>query len=196
MMNTRELLSARPLKNPGLPPVSPAVRVPSGGLGQAVLSTLDTMRPSLLIERLIDRLISAQERVALYTAALTKAVAARDTAQLVLERMGSDERQHCEVLRRHLVRLGFDPAFIPPAREGGDAKRILQIIANPRTSVPQSLCALLGAALAAVGDWETLARTARDVHDERMAAEFENLRAIAETHVKQIRDRAEAVATD
>jgi hypothetical protein len=195
-MNTSELLPARPRENPGVLPVSPALRVPSGGLGQAVSSTLDTMRPSLLIERLIDRLISAQERVALYTAALTKAVGVRDTAQLVLERMGSDERQHCEVLRRHLVRLGFDPAFTPPVREGGDAKRILEIITNPRTSVSQALCALLGAALAAVGDWETLARTARDAHDERMAAEFENLRVIAETHVQRIRDRAEAVAID
>jgi rubrerythrin len=195
-MNTSEHPSARPLRNPKAPPVAPAWGLRSGGLGQAVLSTLDTMRPSLLSERLIDRLDSAQERVALLTAALTKAVAARDEGQLLLERMRSDERLHCEVLRRHLVRLGFDPAFAPPSREGGDAKRILQIITNPRTSVSQALCALLGAALAGVGDWQTLARTAREAHEEGMAAEFEAIRAVAETHVHRIRERAEAVASE
>jgi hypothetical protein len=154
------------------PPVTPK------GMGKTVVHALMGHKPTVLFDKMGERLAFERTGSRLYDALLVK-VAGADAAAgpraADLEALRADELRHFELVRRHLVRMGADPTVQTPCADlaGVQALGVLQVLSDPRTTLSQCLNAILTTELADTAGWELLARLSREAGEEDMAAEFE-----------------------
>ncbi|WP_182989426.1 ferritin-like domain-containing protein [Massilia sp. Se16.2.3] len=118
-------------------------------------------KPQVLLDKLAERLAMERTATRLYDALLTKlAVVNEGRASINLDDVASirgDEARHALLLRDAITSMGGDPTAMTPSADmaGVEAMGLVQVLNDPRTSLAQSLHAILTAELSDGVGWET-----------------------------------------
>jgi hypothetical protein len=91
-----------------------------------------------------------------------------------LQRIRMEEQAHMTLVKEALEELGADPTAMTPCADvvGVTSMGLIQTISDPRTTVAQSLNALLSAELADHAGWELLMEVAEALGHDEMAVRF------------------------
>jgi rubrerythrin len=163
------------------------------GVVKSGAQMLTGKRPQLLIDKLAERAAFERTGTRLYDALLAKCelradeIGREQVARLVEIR--NDEASHLGLVTEALVRLGADPTAMTPCADlaGIEGSGLVQAIAEPRTSVAQSLHAILIAELADNAGWELLIELARGLGQDEIAAGFESALATEQAHLAEVK---------
>ncbi|MES2325263.1 MAG: ferritin-like domain-containing protein [Pseudomonadota bacterium] len=126
--------------------------------------------PQILLDKLGERLAFERTGTRLYDALITKCevMLDGDISMTIddLEQIRADEARHFLLLRDAIVSLGGDPTSQTPSADlsGVESMGLVQVLNDPRTTVAQSLHAIVTAELCDKSGWETLVALA-DEHD-------------------------------
>jgi rubrerythrin len=126
--------------------------------------------PQILLDKLGERLAFERTGARLYDALITKCeVMLDEQISMALEDLASiraDEARHFLLLKDAIESLGGDPTAQTPSADlvGIESMGLVQVLNDPRTSLAQSLHAIVTAELADKAGWETLIALA-DEHE-------------------------------
>ncbi|HAT30580.1 MAG TPA: ferritin Dps family protein [Janthinobacterium sp.] len=142
------------------------------------LSMLRGDSPHVLIDKLGERL--AFERIAtrLYDALITKCEAMLDgsiSMSIVdLQEIRDDEARHFLTVAQAIESLGGDATAQTPSADlvGVESMGLVQVLNDPRTTIAQSLHAILTAELADQAGWEALIALAEEHEQYDMIGDF------------------------
>lgn len=160
------------------------------GVASAGLAKIEGQRPEVLIDKLGERLAFERTGARLYESVLLKCHALGATELLPdLVRIHQSELEHFDLVRQALEKIGSDPTAQTPCADvtGTAAMGLLQVAADPRTSVVQALQVLLTAELTDNAGWEFLIEVARLSGQDEMAESFEKALDEEEEHLMTIR---------
>lgn len=170
--------------------------VPIPGTGKGLVSTaagkLAGNNPEVLIDKLGQRLAYERSGTRLYEAALVKVQGDQDErmARLRADLMAirDEEEAHFHLLTQVIESLGADPTAQTPGADVSAvaAMGLIQVITDPRTSVPQCLEALLTAELTDHASWELLVELAQQQGHKDMAARFTDALAAEARHTEVV----------
>lgn len=126
--------------------------------------------PQILLDKLGERLAFERTGARLYDALITKCevMLSGDMSMAIedLQAIRSDEARHFLLLSDAIESLGGDPTSQTPSGDlvGIEAQGLVQVLNDPRTSLAQSLHAIVTAELCDKAGWETLVALA-DEHE-------------------------------
>jgi ferritin-like protein len=126
--------------------------------------------PQILLDKLGERLAFERTGARLYDALITKCevMLEGDISMSIedLQSIRADEARHFLLLADAIESLGGDPTSQTPSADlvGVESMGLVQVLNDPRTSLAQSLHAIVTAELADKSGWETLIALA-DEHD-------------------------------
>lgn len=167
--------------------------MPDVSLLKGLAQGLSPQKMQLFIDKLGEREAFERTGVRLYEALISKVRATSgpslpDVQELVDIR--EEELRHFQLVRRCLEELGADPtAETPCADSVGVASRgLMQVVVDPRTSVPQSLSAILTAELTDNEGWHLLIKMSRGLGFEDLTSQFEAAAAKEKRHLEKVRN--------
>lgn len=148
------------------------------GMASAAMDMLKGDRPQILIDKLAERLAMERTATRLYDALLTKlplvdegkvSITAEDVASI-----RGDEARHALLISEAIASIGGDPTAMTPSADnvGVEAMGLVQVLGDPRSSLAQSLHALLTAELSDGVGWETLIALAHEMGHRDMVDHF------------------------
>lgn len=157
-------------------------------------------RLQVLIDKVAERLAYERGGTRLYDAALVKVTALAAGTPVSIERVKqfrNQEAEHAELLRQALIDLGADPTAQTPCADlvGVQSMGLMQAVADPRTSLVQTLSSLLAAELIDVASWEMLSRLARSMGHEELSARFDAALEQENEHLKTVAGWYEGLLT-
>ena len=126
--------------------------------------------PHILLDKLGERLAFERTGTRLYDALITKCdVMLNGNISMTiadLEQIRADEARHFLLIADAIDSLGGDPTSQTPSADlaGVESMGLVQVLNDPRTSIAQSLHAIVTAELSDKAGWETLIALA-DEHD-------------------------------
>lgn len=172
--------------------------IPLPGTVKGALSTmmdkLSGDRPEVLIDKLGERLAFERTGTRLYDAMITKCqrleTADVDPDMMVmLQRIRDEEAQHMALVDSAIRTIGADPTAMTPCADVAAVATmgVLQVVNDPRTSLPQCLNALLIAELTDNAGWELLIKLARASGHTDMATSFAQALAEEEQHMMTVK---------
>jgi rubrerythrin len=135
-------------------------------------------RPQILLDKLGERLAFERTGTRLYDALLAKCdVLQNGPAGMTREHVADirrDEARHFLLLKDAIESLGGDPTAQTPSADvtGVESLGLVQVLNDPRTSLAQSLHALLTVELADRAGWETLIALAGEANQDDLVAGF------------------------
>ncbi|TRX02910.1 ferritin-like domain-containing protein [Candidatus Methylobacter oryzae] len=138
-----------------------AVPLPStlrGAVSTGVLA-IQGNSPSVLIDKLGERMAFERSGIRLYDALITKCKSAQPVLDIeTLEQFRNDEAEHFSLVRDCIASMGGDPTAQTPCADsaGMAAMGLMQVLNDPRSSIPQCVEAILMAELADFAAWELL----------------------------------------
>ncbi len=141
----------------------------TGAVNMAI-QTLKGDSPQILLDKLGERLAFERTGTRLYDALITKCdvMLNGDFSMTIedLEEIRADEARHFLLLSDAIESLGGDPTSQTPSGDlaGVESMGLVQVLNDPRTSIAQSLHAILTAELSDKAGWETLVALA-DEHE-------------------------------
>jgi rubrerythrin len=147
----------------------------------------------MFVDKLGARLAFERTGVRLYEALLSKHEAYGSfrggPGKEELEQFRNEEFEHFAVLNRAIQTLGGDPTAVTPSADlqGVIGSGVTQVIVDPRTSLLESLEAMLAAELVEVESWEPLIEMARNLGEDAMSEEFERALAREKDHLEHVR---------
>ncbi|NHZ63291.1 ferritin Dps family protein [Massilia sp. CCM 8694] len=133
-----------------------------GGAVNVGMAMLKGDSPQILLDKLGERLAFERTGTRLYDALITKCevMLAGDISMTIddLEQIRADEARHFLMVADAIESLGGDPTSQTPsaALVGVESMGLLQVLNDPRTSIAQSLHAIVTAELSDKAGWETL----------------------------------------
>ena len=154
----------------------------------------DQAAMAVLLDKLSERLAFERMGVRLYEALLNKCETLGETSPgptlEQIRQIGSEELEHFLMLNETITELGGDPTEESPSADiaGVASMGILQVLTDPRSSIPQSLQALLTAELTDNAGWELLIELASTLGYDDMRERFETALAHEEEHLQNVRD--------
>jgi hypothetical protein len=155
---------------------------------------LKGQKPAALLDMLGERLAFERTAARLYEALMTKYDAAGYPRQhgptaAELERIYLDELRHFKLLRDGIVDLGADPTVLTPCADSTlvAIQGILQVLADPRTSIPQCLNAMLMLELADTDGWTLLVELADGFGYRELARELRKAHSDEADHLRHLR---------
>jgi rubrerythrin len=171
-----------------------SVPMPTGVKGKvhtAVKAVLGE-QPTLFMDKLGERLAFERTGTRLYDALLSKYDAfgsfAGGPSKADLEHIREEEFQHFTMLQAAIEQLGGDPTVTPAANLSATASQgISQVIVDPRTTLLQSLEAVLIAELSDHACWETLVELAQQAGEKDLGQQFAQARATEQEHLHKVR---------
>ena len=106
-----------------------------------------------------------------------------------LAQFRDEEARHFGLLKDVIEQLGADPTAMTPSADlvAVESAGIVQAITDPRTTLPQSLHAILLAELADHDGWQLLVDVASELGREELADRFRDALAEEENHLESIR---------
>jgi bacterioferritin (cytochrome b1) len=149
-------------------------------------------KPQLLLDKMAERLTMERTATRLYDALLTKLGAVTEaTLSITLEQVASirsDEARHALLIKEAIESMGGDPTVQTPCADlaGVEASGLVQVLNDPRTSVAQSLHAILTAELSDNAGWETLIALADEHEQAAMAESFSDALQQERKHLAMI----------
>ena len=154
---------------------------------------LGKQAPDILMDKLGERLAFERSGTRLYQLMLGKVRANGKTAGgpsvADVQHIMEEEFQHFQMVKGAIQQLGGDPTVETPCADltGVASIGLVQIMADPRTTVPQSLHALLMAELTDNDGWEMLIQLAQGLGHEELATQFEGALANEQEHLQNVR---------
>lgn len=175
-----------------------------GGIVKTGLSMVTGNQPTLLLDKMGERLAFERTGTRLYDALITKYEALSATSELptldqlpatsagkltratdrtplaALKRIRAEEHAHFQLLSQAIESLGGDPTAQTPCADVAGAASIgfMQVLTDPRTTLAQCLDVMLGVELTDNAGWELLIQLAEDNAQSDLAGRF--LGALAE----------------
>ncbi len=159
------------------------------GVVKTLLDKVTGKHPAILIDRLGERLAYERSGVRLYQAAVTKVEAAGHAreGELLTDLLAicREEAQHFAMLADVLCNMGADPTAQTPFTDvmGVATMGLMQVITDPRTTVAQTLSALLTAEQTDHASWELLIELARRTGHEALVMPFQEALEAEENHL-------------
>jgi rubrerythrin len=175
----------------GLGSVPPPVSL--RGAAKAMLQKLKGSHPTLMLDKLGERLAFERTGTRLYEAMVSKHEAdggfAGGPARDELVEILNEEHRHFAMLGDVVRDLGGDPTAQTPSADAMAvvSMGVIQIVADPRTTLLQGLEAMLVAELADRDGWMVLVELAREAGKDELVARFEQAERIEAEHVTKVR---------
>jgi rubrerythrin len=163
------------------------------GAWSAAVDLFKGRHTAALLDKLGERLAFERTGTRLYEAVLSKHDAfgswAGGPTRVELEQFHDDEQRHFELVRDTMLELGADPTAETPAADviGTASQGLLQVATDPRTSLAQTLQALLAAELIDNDGWPMLIDTARAAGKEDLVPRLEKAQEEEIVHLSHVR---------
>jgi hypothetical protein len=167
------------------------------GMAKTGMSKLAGNKPEVLVDKLGERLAFERSGTRLYDALIMKCTAMQNGSAApggidlaTLEHFRDEEEAHFHLVSDALVELGADPTAVTPCADvvGVMSMGLVKTVSDPRTTLPQSLSAILTAELTDNAGWELLIELAQGLGHDDMATRFEEALQAEQTHLATIRD--------
>lgn len=183
-----------------------------GTVKGAIKSTLKMAtgkHPEALINKLGERLAFERSGVRIYEQLIAKCEHSRMGNQMAIEipierlrEFRDQEAEHFQMLVECMKTLGADPTAQTPDADasGVAASGLMKVIMEPRTSVSQSLEAMLTLELTDNAAWDLLIKLADDMSLADMVSQFQHAHQQEQIHLEQVQQwyeqsvRAQAVS--
>ena len=145
----------------------------------------------LFLDKLGERLAFERTGTRLYEALITKVEALGDTGSVTsadLRHFRDEEARHFVLVKKAIESLGGDPTSQTPCADvaGVEAMGLVQVITDPRTTLAQSLHAILVAEMTDNNGWEMLIAMARNQGHEQMANDFTSALESERDHLQRV----------
>lgn len=167
------------------------------GVATAVMSKLKGDKPSVLIDKLGERLAFERTGVRLYEALLMKWGALSESERAMtrgvdeaqLRAILADEETHFRLLTDVIRVLGADPTAMTPGADvaGVAAAGWLQVVSDPRTTMTQALNTMLSAELTDDAGWGLLIELASASGYGEIAEGFGVAEQAEHRHIERIK---------
>lgn len=174
----------------------PLGSVPIPGTVRGAITTGVSMltgdQPQLLLDKLGERLAFERTGTRLYDALITKFEALQDESTSMtladLQRIRQDEARHFAIVADAIETLGGDPTSQTPCADlvGVESMGLMQVVTDPRTTIAQSLHAILVAELADQAGWEMLIALAESEKQSVMITDFSVALDEERAHLAQV----------
>jgi rubrerythrin len=173
-------------ESPSVGSMPSAMAKPRGARGSPPGDALE-----ILLDKLGERLAFERTGSRLYDGLLSKADLESwegGPSRVQLAKFRDEERAHVALVHDAIVALGGDPTAVTPCADiqGVASSGILQVVADARTSLSQSLDAMLSAELTDNDGWRMLIALAQPVIPEH-AARFEQALEHERQHLEAVR---------
>lgn len=168
------------------------------GVAKTALDKLKGKQPTVLLDKLGERLAFERSGVRLYEALMVKLEAAGPhpggPTREDLADMREDELRHFGIVKRAIEKLGGDPTTVTPCADvtAVESNGILQVLTDPRTTLNECLGAMLTIELTDNDAWELLMRLARESGHDELADGFEGALTEEQEHLVNVRRWVEA----
>ncbi|MGE3540192.1 MAG: ferritin-like domain-containing protein [Candidatus Tectimicrobiota bacterium] len=167
---------------------------PAGMKGkvQTAIKTVLGEQPTLFMDKLGERLAFERTGTRLYEALIAKHEAfgsfAGGPSKADLEHILDEEYQHFLMLQTVIERLGGDPTAVTPSANlsAVASQGIPQVLVDPRTTLLQSLEAIMIAELADHACWEALVEFAQQAGETDLAQQFEQALTTEQEHLIRV----------
>jgi len=150
-------------------------------------------QPTLLMDKLGERLAFERSGTRLYEALLAKhnafgSFSGGPTAD-DLKHVLKEEYSHFQLLQSIIEQFGGDPTAVTPAADiqGTMSQGIRMVIVDPRTTLLQSLEAILVAELVDFTCWETLVELAQKAGEDDLVQSFKQAHMTEQEHLQKVR---------
>ncbi len=156
-------------------------------------SMLTGKQPQLLIDKLGERLAFERTGTRLYDALIAKFEGIQDNTTSMtmadLQKIRQDEARHFAILNEAMQSIGADPTAMTPCADvtGVASMGIMQVITDPRTTLAQSLQAILMAEMTDNAGWEMLIALAADQGQTSLISDFSVALDEERVHLQQVR---------
>jgi len=163
------------------------------GKVQAAAKAVMGEKPLLLIDKLGERLAFERSGTRLYEALISKHEAygsfSGGPSKQGLEQVMEEEYRHFTLLQTAIEQLGGDPTAVTPAADlsGTAGHGIKQVIVDPRTTLLQSLEAMLIAELTDNACWGTLIELAQRAGEDELVRQFQQARMTEQEHLDKVK---------
>jgi hypothetical protein len=106
-----------------------------------------------------------------------------------VEHIMNEELDHFRLITSCIEQLGGDPTVVTPSADltGVASTGLVQIMSDPRTTVPQCLQALLMAELTDHDGWEMLVKMAEGLGHDEIASQFNAALGSEQEHLESVR---------
>jgi ferritin-like metal-binding protein YciE len=156
------------------------------------LKALQGEHPVLLMDKLGERLAFERTGTRLYEALVSKYDAFGSfnggPSREDLEHILQEEYSHFVMLQSVIEQLGGDPTAVTPSAnlQGTVAHGITMVLVDPRTTLLQSLEAILVVELADNACWEALMELAQEAGEEHLVQQFEAALLAEQEHLTKV----------
>jgi bacterioferritin (cytochrome b1) len=169
------------------------------GAAQTMLSKLTGENPEALIDKLGERLAFERTGTRLYDYLINKCQTVQADTRIsidTLKQFRDEEERHFKMVAQALESLGADPTAQTPGADtmAVASMGILQVLSDPRTSIAQSMEAILTAELVDNASWELLIKLVDGMGLSEMATDFTTALTEENNHLRQIRQWNEQLA--
>ncbi len=176
---------ARPVGT--VPPASDLPKV----LGEEPLG--EGISVTALIDKVGERLAFERSGVRLYQGLIgklhTRGSFEGGPNEEMLQHFLEEERNHFQMLCTAIAMLGGDPTAMTPCADVGSvaSSGLLQVMSDPRTTLPQGLHAILLAELADNDGWDLLLQMTRAAGHQALAEAFVQAKREEDEHLDHVR---------
>jgi hypothetical protein len=153
-------------------------------------------KPQILLDKMAERLAFERTGTRLYDALLTKldvlyGDGSKPMGSITREQAASirgDEARHVLLMKEAIESMGGDPTAQTPSADvvGVEAMGFIQILSDPRTSLSQSLHAIMAIELTDNAGWETLIALADESGHEKLVDRFSDALTQERTHLSLV----------
>jgi rubrerythrin len=175
----------------------PIGSVPIPGTLKGAITTVTAKltgdRPEVLLDKLGERLAFERTGTRLYDALIVKFDALQGGTPSSMTRddlltIRSEEIRHFSILADAIQSLGGDPTAQTPCADvaGVESMGLVQVVTDPRTTLAQSLHAMLVAEMTDNNGWDHLIILARDNGQNAMTTDFDAARNEERRHLQLV----------
>ena len=156
------------------------------------VSMLTGDQPQLLLDKLGERLAFERTGTRLYDALITKFEAMQDQSTSMtladLQKIRQDEARHFAIVADAIETLGGDQTSQTPCADlvGVESMGLMQVVTDPRTTIAQSLHAILVAEMTDNAGWELLIALAEDQNQNSLITDFSVALDEERVHLQQV----------
>jgi len=148
---------------------------------------------AVFLDKLSERLAFERTGVRLYEALLNKCQTLGESAPGPtledIEHIGAEELEHFLMINQAITDIGGDPTVQSPSADvvGVASLGIMQVLTDPRSSLPQCLQVMLTAELTDNDGWELLIKLADNLGYDDLKEKFATALANEEEHLLNVR---------
>lgn len=163
------------------------------GVVKTIFEKLKGNQPTVLIDKLGERLAYERTGTRIYEAILAKfdagSVHEGGPTRVELEEIHAAEHRHFTIVRDALLQLGADPTAMTPSADiiGVSSLGWIQVVTDPRTTLTQALDVTLAIELGDADGWQLLVELTEALGFDELAARFREAHVEEAEHVIRVR---------